>query len=294
MSKPGDYIETKAGECDEVIGPEGNRIKLGLLPPTPASGPQVFASLSSAIPLLSKDEAKAIITSQFRKPARQIWGPAYIKNQGVRGACQGYASAAAVERTRDLNGQDFISLSGDFAYSLVNGGRDRGSQLSDGFRAAKEIGYCPEDTPGLVRWEYRKSRMPQAAFEAAKNYKGFEGFVAQTEQELVSGMAHGGIAVVATHVTNSFSRLDRYGVSGGRGGPGNHAECCDDIVWDDELGEFKYDLANSWNTTWGDSGRHYCTFERHFSTTIRVHKFYVFFEASVDPQGNNPPPLRIV
>ena len=294
MTKPGDIIETKAGELDETIGPEGNRIKLGLLPPDATSPPQVFSRVESAMPLLDSDAIKGIVTSAYRIPSREIWGPAYIKDQDGRGACQGYASASCIEKIRDLGGQDFVPLSGDFAYSLVNGGRDQGSQLINGFRAALEVGYCPEDTPGLVRWEYRKSRMPQSAFEAAKRFRGFEGFICETEQEFASALAYGWIGVVAVHVSGNYNRLDRYGVSRGGNGVGNHAVCVDDIVWDAELGQFKYDSPNSWKTSWGDNGRCYYLFDQHFKRTIQTHKFYVFPSASVDPQGNNPPPLRIV
>lgn len=294
MTQPGDVIETKAGECDEVIGPEGNRIKLGLLPPDAMSPPQLFSRMVARMGLLTLEQIKGVVTSETRTPAREIWGPSYVKDQDGRGACQGYASAACVEKIRDLGGQDFIPLSGDFAYSLVNGGRDQGSQLINGFKAAIDYGYCPEDTPGLVRWEYRKSRMPQQTFEAAKRFRGFEGFVCENEQEFASALAHGCIGVVAVHVAGNYSRLDANGVSRGGNGVGNHAVCVDDVVWDARLGKLKYDSPNSWKTNWGDNGRCYYLFDQHFQRTIKTHKFYVFPAASVDPEGNNPPPLRIV
>lgn len=292
MIKPGDIIETAPGELDEIVGPEGNKIKLGLLTPDPNRESALFSNVGVRIPLLTHTETRDIITSVFRKPSREIWGPDRIKDQDGRGACQGYASAYLEEKVRELDGQESVILSGDFSYSLVNGGRDRGSQLIDGFEAGMEIGYCPEDTPGLVRWEYRKSRMPRAAFEAAPRFRGHEGFVCRTEQEFTSAIAYGWVGVVAVHVAGAYSQLDRYGVSRGGNGVGNHAVCVDDVIWDAQLGLFKFDSPNSWRTTWGDNGRCYYTFAKHFARTIQTHKFYVFPSATIDSQGKNPPPLR--
>lgn len=294
MTKAGDVVTTAAGELDYIVGPEGNQIKLGLLPPDAQSPNNVFATFSNTFALrLSFDEIKKIVSDTQRRKIREIFGPETVKDQDGRGACQGYASAKCIEECRELMGQEPVKLSGDFAYSLVNGGRDQGSQLVNGFKAASEVGYCPEDTPGLVRWEYRKARMPQAAFEAAKRFRGIEGYICETEQEFATAMALGFIGVVAVHVAGAYSQLDRYGVSRGGNGVGNHAVCCDDIVWDAQLGKFKYDSPNSWKRTWGDNGRCYYTFDQHFRQTIRIHKFYVFPTVTQDSEGKNPPPLRM-
>jgi len=242
---------------------------------------------------LTPDEIRRLLSDSQRKKAREIWGPNRVKDQDGIGACQGYASASAVEKARELSGQPYVELSGDFAYSLVNGGRDRGSLLIDGFRAAQKYGYAPANTPGLVRWEYRRDRMPAAAFTAAKAFRGFEGFTCDTQQQFASAIALGFVGVVAVHVSGNYSRMDSNGISLGGNGVGNHAVCVDDIVWDANLGDFKYDSPNSWKRTWGVEGRAYYTFERHFRETIRRHKFYVFPTASIDSGADNPPPLRI-
>lgn len=419
MAKPGEIIHVGGRECDQIVGPDGHRIKLGLRAPSPGQ-PMLMSHIGVALPkLLSKDRIRQMVMSQFRTRARDIWGPEFIKDQDGRGACfpagtlirmadgsfkpiekiscldrvltaegnvstvtqtmvrkhageianvtidgeatlvctpehpvltqrgyieakdlldtdfaattcsedpwakvsglhfeqwsgnvfnfevegdhsyvaegigvhncQGYASAACVEKARWLSGQDFVALSGDFAYSLVNGGRDRGSQLSEGFMAASRTGYCPEDTPGLVRWEYRKSRMPKAAFDAAARFRGISGYYCDNEQEFATALAYGFVGVVAVHVAGSYSRLDSYGVSRGGNGMGNHAVCVDDLVYDDALGDFKYDSPNSWKRSWGDNGRCFYTFDRHFQRTIKVHKFYVFPTSNQDPEGDNPP-----
>jgi hypothetical protein len=292
MTKIGDIIETPSGELDYLIGPEGNPIKLGLLLPD-ADSPQVFTPFRLHSALLDLAQIQDLLARDGRRKARDIWGPEFIKDQDGIGACQGYASASCIEKVRWLGGQDYVKLSGDFAYSLVNGGRDRGSQLANGFQAASDHGYCPEDTPGLRRWEFRKSNMPQAAFESAKRFRGFEGYYCETEQELYTALALGYVGVIATHVGGAYSRLDRHGISQGGNGVGNHAVCADDLVWNAQLGKLMIDSPNSWKTSWGDQGRCYYLFDQHLRQTIKNHRFYVFPAATQDSDGNNPPPLRM-
>lgn len=292
MIKVGEVVTTDLGELDYIIGPEENRIKLGLLAPTEPE-PRLFARVKNTMEMLSKEQIREVVTASGRVPSREIWGPEFIKDQDGIGACQGYASAACIEKVRMLGGQKHVELSGDYAYALVNGGRDQGSQLRDGLSAAMNNGYAPANTPGLRRHEYRFSKMPDAAKTAAMRFRGFQGFVAETEQEFATGLAYGFVGVVAVHVAGAYSSLDSHGISRGGNGMGNHAVCVDDIVWDAQIGEFKYDSPNSWKTSWGDSGRCYYTFERHFRKTITVHRFYLFPSAQTDPEGDNPSPIEV-
>lgn len=287
----GDIIKGKAGELDCIVGPEGNKIKLGLLQPT-AGSPMVFASIESSKLMLTRDEIIKALEKEGRDLSREIFGDDWIEDQDGIGACQGYGSASALERAIYLRTGVRVKLSGDFAYSLVNDGRDAGSELARGLAASEEIGYAPKDTPGLVRWEYRKSRMPKAAFEAAGRFRGFEGYTATTEAGLYSGLAQGFVGVLATHVAGKYSQLDKYGISLGGNGPGNHAHCCDDLIYDRKLGDFKLDNANSWKLSWGDRGRVFFTWKRHLMQTCKNHKFYLFRSTSDDPLGDNPPSIK--
>lgn len=293
MTQSGDIVRGRGeNSLDCIVGPEGNLIKLGLLKPD-ESVPNVFASIESSPLMLDADAIKKAVTGfANRKRAREIWGDDWIKDQDGIGACQGYASASAVERARWLRGQVDVKLSGDFAYALVNGGRDNGSQLANGLRECQETGYAPESTPGLVRWEYRLSRMPAAAKEAAKRFRGFEGYVATTEAGLYSGLAQGFVGVIAVHVAGQYSRLDRHGISLGPNGPGNHAVCVDDLIYDTQIGGYKIDSPNSWKLSWGDRGRCYYTWDRHLRQTSRNHKIYLLRSASDDHEAENPPELK--
>jgi len=291
MSVVGDIIHNPGDELDCIVGPEGSLIKLGLLLPD-ADSPNVFASIESSPLMMTSEQIVAAVKMTNRKPAREIWGDDWIKDQDGIGACQGYASASAIERARWMRGLEHVKLSGDYAYALVNGGRDNGSQLANGLRACQESGYAPESTPGLKRWEWRPTRIPAAAHQAAKRYRGFEGYVATTEAGLYSGLAQGFVGVIAVHVAGAYSRLDRHGISMGGNGVGNHAVCVDDLVYDAAFGGLKIDSPNSWKLSWGDRGRCYYTWDRHLRQTSRNHKIYLLRSASDDSQADNPPPIK--
>jgi len=165
--------------------------------------------------------------------------------------------------------------------------------LSAGLRAATEIGYAPENTPGLRRWEYRKNRMPREAFERASRFKGLEGYRVSTPLELASALVQNFYAVVAVHAQRGYGSMDRYGVSRGGNGVGNHAVCIDDVYYDRQLGDLKFDQPNSWATRWGDGGRIFLTWSGQLQTTVRHHAFYVFPSAILDPDGDHPAIIEV-
>lgn len=285
MSLVGDYIETEPGELDYIIGPDGEQRKLGLCEDDQQAA-ATFAVYADVYPTFSAQEIRDRIAARERT-ARDIFDSSWIKDQDGIGACQGYASASCIERCRHAAGQMYVELSGDFAYSLVNGGQDRGSALSAGLKAAAEVGYAPASA--VKRWEYRKSRMPREAFDLAKRFKGLEGYRVNTELELASALVQNFYAVVATHAGRGYGSMDRYGVSKGGNGRGNHAVCIDDVYYDTQMGGFKFDQPNSWATRWGDNGRIFLTWDRQLRTTSRYHSFYVFPSAIIDPDGDLPP-----
>jgi hypothetical protein len=284
----GDYIETDFGELDYIVGPDGEQRKLGLTADDREKA-ATFKVFADEYPVFDANEIRDRLQGRERS-ARDVFGSDWIKDQDGIGACQGYASAACVERCRFEAGQVHVKLSGDFAYALVNGGVDRGSALSAGMRAAADVGYAPESTPGLRRHEWRKSRMPQAAFQEAKRFKGLEGYRVRSELELASALVQNFYAVVAVHAARNYGSLDRYGISRGPNGRGNHAVCIDEVVYDAQAGVFKFDQPNSWGTRWGDGGRIFLTWERQLRTTNQYHAFYVFPSAIVDPDQNIPTP----
>lgn len=278
--------------CPIIDGPEsetgGEPRKLGLL--LPKDFPNVCAKFADSVPLLDEATIRKILDDPNRKNGRNRFGPDWTKDQNGRGACQGYASAGCVERARVRRGLAHVKISGDFAYCLVNGGSDSGSHLAGGMQAAEHTGYCSEDTVNKhgLRHEYRKSQFPQECFQEASRFKGFEAYHADTKEELLTGLALDFDAVVAVQAGGSGG-LDQYGICQWSNGSGNHAVLCDDVVYDTRLGDYKFDHQNSWGTRWGQQGRSYLTYERHFVQSIRVHRFYLIRSTMDDPQGDNPP-----
>jgi hypothetical protein len=287
MTAPGDYVETPRGNLDFIVGPDGEARMLGLLPDNFRHA-KLFATYAGNYPTFSAAEIKDRIADR-EVSAREKFGPDWIKDQDGIGACQGYASASCIERVRNEAGYDRVELSGDFAYALVNGGVDRGSALSSGFKAAAQQGYAPQDVAGMPRWEYRKSRFPRQAFTEAKRFKGFEGYRVNSELELASALVQNFFAVVAVHAGRGYGDADQYGISRGGNGRGNHAVCIDDVEYDTQAGVFKFDQPNSWATRWGDGGRLYLTWQKHLRVTNQYHAFYVFPSTIIDQQGERPP-----
>jgi hypothetical protein len=264
--------------------PDGTPVGTGLQVPTSLA--TAFPLYEDVGPMLSAAQIETIAKSGKAK-GRTRFDPSFIKNQRTHGSCQGFASAAAATRARISRGLERVDLSGAYAYSLVNGGRDNGSLLEDGMRAC-QAGYATEATVGWDAIYPSRYDVAKAKAEAAR-FKMTEVYAARTEQALFSGLALGFAAVVAVHADNGFMRLDGRGVAGGGQGPGNHAVGADGLWWD---GELIADGFNSWDVTYGDDGRMGLTWRRHFSNTASYHLYYLIRDTTDDPQGDNPPAVK--
>lgn len=252
----------------------------------PQSTETKFAAYESAQPMLTVAEIEKLVTSENRTPARKRF-PAeqWIRNQGGRGSCNGYAGAWALARARVMAGLPFEALSGEYLYSMINGGRDSGSMLDDGMQAITEKGVARES---LVRHEsYLWSQMSQEARADAPRFKAFECYAARTELGLASGLALGFVGVVAVHASNAWGTLSN-GVSRRSLGPGNHAVVCQDVLVNN--GRLLFDIANSWGRRWGDDGQAFNTWADHFVEPVRNHVFYLIRGVTDDPQNPAPEP----
>jgi hypothetical protein len=257
----------------------------GLLLP-PAGFVSAFPAYLSSGPMLPMDDIRARAASGAYRGSTKF-DRSWIKNQRNKSSCNGFAEAAALSRARVRRGLLRVDLSGAYAYSLINRGRDNGSMLEDGMRAAGERGIAPE---ALVPWDAIYPHLyPAAAHEEAKRYKAFECYAVRSEVELFSALASGFDCVVAVHADNGFMRLDGDGVAGGGRGPGNHAVAADGLYMVGS--ELVADGVNSWGTEYGADGRMGMTWARHFRTTTGNHVFYAVRSTTDDPQGTNPPPV---
>ena len=232
------------------------------------SGFRLFADVK---PMLTREQVNKIITDPSRKSGRKRFGPDWIGNQKNLGACNGFACAFAAARARVRRGLPRRMLSGFALYSAINGGVDRGSLLVDGMNWMMRHG-----VPNMVaneQPEFRWNRIPQSQKDTQKDNIMLECYALETELELAVANALGYDCVVAVHASNRWSSIDSNGISGESHGPGNHAVLVDDVVLSSS-GEWLFDMANSWNTSWGQQGRSYQTWRRHFSSTIRNHQFF--------------------
>lgn len=264
--------------------PDGTQVGTGLQVPTSLS--TSFPAYETSGSMLPRADVEAVAKAGTAR-GRDRFDKTFIKSQGKHGSCQGFASALALTRARVRRGQERVDLSGAFAYSLVNGGRDNGSMLEDGLRVSESVGYATEAT---VPWDaIYPSRYDRAkAMAEAARFRGFEVYSVRTELALLSALASGFDCVVAVHADNAFMKLDARGVAGYANGPGNHAVGADGLSWD---GEVLVDSFNSWGLSYGREGRMYLTWDHHLTQTNKYHNFYAMRSTLDDPQGNNPPPV---
>lgn len=253
-----------------IIDPQGNTRLLGTIPKVTlkVTATPVFEDTFS---LYTDAEIRDIITDPNRTPKRKLFTKEWILNQKSHGSCNGHAIASCLARMRWLSGiLDKLLFSGAYAYSKMNGGGDNGSALEDDIPEVTKWGIAPAS---LVTWDmiYPRLQPPNADTEAAK-HKGFKPFAVRTMQGLRTALAKNFACVVAMQVGNSFSNLDSNGICGFDHGMGNHALCCDDLVWNSSLNKELFDIPNSWGPDFGDDGRLYAT-ERHFSETFNNHMF---------------------
>ena len=255
----------------------------------PANRPETFAAYRSANPVLSRDQIRQILSNPDRTAARiRFPGGFWIRNQGRRGGCNGFAGAWALARARVMAGLPYVALSGEYLYSMINGGRDSGSMLDDGMQALLEKGVARED---LVRHEsYLWREMSQEARSSAANYKAVECYRVDDESELASGLALGFVGVVAVHANSSYQRLDARGVRGTAIGPGNHAVGVQDVRISDD-GDFEFDEFGSWGRRNGQDGCAWISWKQHLRSTVERHAFYLI-RAATDPLDSNVPEIK--
>lgn len=255
----------------------------------PSVRPTTFPAYADSQPMFTRKQLEEIYGDPKRTKARVLFdAQQYIRSQGGRGSCNGYAGAKTLEKTRVKRGLKHVPLSGEGLYAQINRGQDHGSMLDDGMKALCDNGVPPEDL--VPHEEYLWGRISAEAKAACVRFKAFECYRADSEDELVSGLAAGFLGVIAVHVANGFSRLDSDGRVTPTDGPGNHAVGVDDFR--PFQGQWEFDMVNSWGLQYGQQGRGWVSWQRHLRTTSRYHAFYLIRSTLDDPQGVNPPPLK--
>lgn len=240
----------------------------------------------------NRPEIEGLITDKHRLRARNQFGPDWCYDQGPIGSCNGVSAAGALRRSLVRAGVgDCPPLSGEWLYSRINDGKDKGSLLDDGMAQLLK---------GVAPWnpkhkhKYKPRDFTKKDTDQAKRFKALECYGVDSELQLATGLSLGFVGVVAVHVGgNDWFKMDRNKIiidSPQNKGPGNHAVVVDDI-WVIN-GELCFDHMGSWSPDVHDAGRAFLTWGRHLKSTNKSHYFYLVRAVNVDDPEDNIPELK--
>ena len=265
------------GAEGSLFDSKGEIVGTGLL--MPAKRPETFAPFRLSVGAKTPEQIIELINARAT-PAIE-WFPAqqWIRNQGQRSSCNGWAAAGALRRSIFKAGGKDVPLSGADLYSQINGGRDAGSMLDKGMHAMVKTGCAPESMVNPMT--FRENEINMEAKRQRENFRAGECHRVDEELELAAGLAMGYVGVVAVHYQGNYNRLDSNGVAYPCPGPGNHAVGVEDVRWRNnrfEFGEF-----NSHGLRSGDEGRRWLTWKDHLAQTNRYHALYLIRSAKINP-----------
>lgn len=269
-------------KIEGVAGPlfdsNGERVGTGLK--MPAHRPETFAPFRLSVGAKTAQQIIELIKARVT-PATE-WFPAqqWIRNQGQRSSCNGWAAAGALRRAIFKAGGKDVPLSGADLYSQINGDRDAGSMLDDGMHALLNPGCAPESMVDPMI--YKSSQIGMEAKRQRANFRAGECHRVDDELELAAGLAMGYIGVIAVHYQANYNRLDGNGVSAPCPGPGNHAVGVEDVRW--RNGRFEFGEFNSHGLGSGNQGRRWLTWRDHLAQTSKYHAFYLIRAAKINPE----------
>lgn len=179
--------------------------------------------------------------------------PLVVKDQGDKGACNGHATATAVELSRWVHGQKHTPLSGWFPYAILCNGIDEGSSISDSLQLIKSKGLAPESD--VKYGTIDPKLLTKNAYNDALNYKCEFGSILETWEQIMSAvqLRLGGVNL-SIYVPDGDWNVDSEGVVPAPRGDGNHAICVGHGVKKLKNGQWAIKWQNSWSDQWGVKG----------------------------------------
>ena len=227
--------------------PRGHIRPLGLVPPLPGASLPVG---DFTVPIVPQDQwVEFDLTTDPTYPLK-------IKDQDSRGACNGHATAEAMELARWIHGQAHVPLSGWFPYAILCGGWDRGSSIGEALSLIQTKGLAPESD---VEYEVINPRkLTDQAYKDALNFKCEVGAPLETWEQIMSAvqLKLGGVNL-SIRCGGSFTP-DAGGVVNVSRGPGNHAITAGHGAKKVTAGPYKGQWAikwqNHWTAQWGLNG----------------------------------------
>lgn len=271
----------------EFVIVDDHEFGLGLLMPDEKT--LAFPKLEEkpGLELLDFDAIRKIIESEDFSFGQKMFDTSWITNQNGYGSCAGYGAASALAKARVLGGQPRVDLSGDYAYSKVNGGRDRGSMLDANMRSITKNGVATAETVplgGIYPSKYDRAK----ADAEAQRFRAHECFAITDEKSMATALVNRFPVVIAIHVTRSWQSFDADDILAPARGPGNHCEHVDDIKWSARRGCFLYRKATSHGKRYSGDGYCWTTWKDHYHHTIKNHVFYAVPSAIYDPELPKP------
>lgn len=217
---------------------------MGNNPPNDPPGKEwkVFGAAPN-VPIIDRSQWKPVTLANFLPP---------VHDQDGRGQCNASATCTAIETARFIAGCKYVYLSAGDLYSRINGGRDQGSLLEDGLRAATEEGVATAASVPYV-WDGRRYESAAVKAERAK-YRVTEAYVCPNFDAMASAVQQGFVIVHGLMWFDNF-RVDRDGWLPGRGagGGGGHALCGYGLAQKAD-GTWGIPTRNSWAEEWGVNG----------------------------------------
>jgi hypothetical protein len=262
---------TETYQPDEIEDQFGVIRRCGSMPPADSG----LVAFSSAFKLWTEDECRKAIAAKRWKAADYFPGEGE-ENQLSTSGCNGGAIANIHWRAALAGGNKALGKrSGAYIYSLMNGGRDAGSMLYDGFKMCQQYGIASFQSCGWDKIFRAQTR--QYDSEAALN-KVVDPLLIHTWDELITAWAGPFFTVLAVQVGRNFEHM-RGDVMGFDQGPGNHAVGQSDIRVTDS-GEIQPKVLLDWGRQHGVNGCGWLT-RQHIEQTMGVHQFYAV------PYGQN-------
>jgi hypothetical protein len=212
-----------------------------------------------------------------------------VKDQNGKGACNGHATATAMELARWLHGQPHVPLSGWFPYAILCGGWDRGSSIGEALALIEKTGLAPETQ--VPYGTINPTRLSKDAYDVATNFKCEVGTPLETWDQIMSAvqLRMGGVNL-SIKVPNGGWDTDANGSLPVASGMGNHAICVGLGARKGPRGwEIKW--QNSWSDKWGQRG--YAWYSQDHWERQSGREAWVIRTPVENPTDDSNPPVNV-
>ena len=231
-------MELHPATGDSIVTPDGVSRPLNLRP--------------SDRPRLAAVPAAGLVLPDSEIRDYDAWPSAIqIKNQAPIGACNGHATATALEYCRRQSGQPHLPLSAWYVYGRLVNGRDTGSNILDALDLITGEGCAPEY---LVRYGDYSGRYSAVVLDAARRFRLEIGTRLTSWSEVLTRVALREPINLSVCVGARFNNLDAEGVPPPTRGAANHAVMVAGGIKTSRKWGRLIRCANSWGTQWGQAG----------------------------------------